>query len=238
MARINIEDSLFEDRHFQSFIVLMKSEIKAIGWWYKAAKVAQVYWKNNKELIPEEVFRFHKFPRALLDSGLLRKRENGYYFHGSEKNFAWIFSKVENGKKGGRPLKASDIIEKQETYDITYGKATNNPLTPSLTPSLTPTTKVVVEGAAAAVGDVFHVPSLIKQNLMALEGYPENIIHEVAKEAWLLYDASSDNNKNWARFLAHYFKNEKQKIRERILNDPEAANERMRKKYEGSEYEY
>lgn len=84
----------------------------------------------------------------------------------------------------------------------------------------------------------FSIPDKLMQDLKILESYPEKIICEVAKEAWLLYNASEDKGKNWHRFSAAYFKNEKQKIRERILNDPDEARERLIKKYEGSEYEF
>lgn len=84
----------------------------------------------------------------------------------------------------------------------------------------------------------FHIPEKLMQDLRMLESYPEKIIYEVAKEAWVLYNANDKPDKNWNRFSANYFKNEKQKIRERILNDPDAARERLIKKYEGSEYEF
>lgn len=47
--------------------------------------------------------------------------------------------------------------------------------------------------------------------------YPDAIIEEVRKDAWLQYLASDKKDKNWRRFVGHYFKNEKEKIRELIL---------------------
>lgn len=95
------------------------------------------------------------------------------------------------------------------------------------------------EEEANSIGcEVFSIPLRLMHDLKMLEGYPEKIITEVAKEAWLLYNASGDKKKDWKRFSAAYFKNEKQKIRERILNDPDEARERLIKKYEGSEYEF
>lgn len=137
MARLNIEDSLFSDSRFIDLCVRLKSEIKAIGWWVKVARLAQSYWKNGQELIPDSVYKFGKFPSALIDSGIIEKRENGYYLKGSEQFFAWIFSCVENGRKGGRPRKDVEIIVKHETHGITHEKPTQN--LPTLTP--TPTHK-------------------------------------------------------------------------------------------------
>ena len=84
----------------------------------------------------------------------------------------------------------------------------------------------------------FHIPDSVTQSIAMTEGYPAKIISEVAKEAWLIYNANDDKQKNWTRFLSYYFRNEKQKIRDRILNDDDLATERLIKKYEGSEYEF
>ena len=99
MARINIEDSLFSDSVFIKLCVLMKNQDKALGAWVRCCRLAQSFWKHDKKLIPIEVYEFNKFPPQLEASGLVTRCENGFYFHGSEKNFSWIFSKVENGKK-------------------------------------------------------------------------------------------------------------------------------------------
>lgn len=136
MARIDIEDSLFTNARFIKLCVLLKSEIKAIGYFVKVARVAQSYWKHDNGLIPEDVYIFNKFPKELVDSTLVVKRDNGYYLHGSERSFAWISSKVKNGKKGGRPLQPIEIIEDTITYVETYAKATNNPISTSISTSI------------------------------------------------------------------------------------------------------
>lgn len=80
MARINIEDSLFTDPCFIKLCMLMKSEIKAIGYWVKCARLAQEYWKRDKQLIPVEIYEWQKFPAYLEQSGIVIKNKNGYYF--------------------------------------------------------------------------------------------------------------------------------------------------------------
>lgn len=47
-------------------------------------------------------------------------------------------------------------------------------------------------------------------------GYPREIFDEFADEAWPLFEAQSDPNKNWKRFLTHYIKNSKHKIEDRM----------------------
>jgi len=115
---------------------MLKSEVKAIGWWVKVARLAQSYWKNNKELIPEAAYKFHRFPKELIDCKIVEKRLSGYYLCGSEENFAWIFSQVENGKRGGRPRQVANITQEQYNPNSTLAKPTANPPTPTPTPTL------------------------------------------------------------------------------------------------------
>jgi hypothetical protein len=142
MSRLNIEDSLFADARFMDFCVMLKSEVKAIGWWVKVARLAQSYWKNNKELIPEAAYKFHRFPKELIDCKIVEKRLSGYYLCGSEENFAWIFSQVENGKRGGRPRQVANITQEQHNPNSTLAKPTANPPTPTPTPTLLATATI------------------------------------------------------------------------------------------------
>lgn len=126
MARISIDDSLRDDPRFISCCVALNSKIKALGWWVELATVAQAYWKQNMSLIPEQVYNWNKFPKCFVESSLVEKRGAGYYLRGSERNFAWIFAQVENGKKGGRP---SQVIENKEntlTHGLTHEEPTAN----------------------------------------------------------------------------------------------------------------
>jgi len=128
VARINIEDSLFTDPYFMHLCALLKSDIKAIGYFVKIARLAQSFWKNGKQLIPKSIYEYQKFPSAITESKMVVLKENGYYLHGSEKNFAWIFSKRENGKLGGRPAKVIENKGISKTETITETEPTNNPL--------------------------------------------------------------------------------------------------------------
>lgn len=49
-------------------------------------------------------------------------------------------------------------------------------------------------------------------------GYPREIFDEIEKDAWLIFEASDDPKKEWGRFLSHYLKNEKEKIRDRLVD--------------------
>lgn len=63
----------------------------------------------------------------------------------------------------------------------------------------------------------FFISNKIMQTLKMVYQYPEEIINEVAKDAWLIYLGDPNPEKNWERFLTHYFKNEKEKIREKLI---------------------
>lgn len=147
MPRLNVEDRLFTDARFISLCVLLRSDVKALGWWVKVAFIAQSYWKNNKELIPFAVYKFGKFPKELIESGLIERRENGYYLVGSEEHFAWIFSKVENGKLGGKARASSYNKKKFVKRSDSDDEATSKPLPLShslpLLPAATPTNVVL-----------------------------------------------------------------------------------------------
>jgi hypothetical protein len=71
--------------------------------------------------------------------------------------------------------------------------------------------------SAQKIEDDFHVPDKIMRVLTMQYLYPENIITEIARDAWLIYISNKDPKKDWDRFIAHYFKNERDKIREKAI---------------------
>lgn len=75
----------------------------------------------------------------------------------------------------------------------------------------------------------FYVPEKIMQVLMTQLMYPVDVINEIAQDAWLIYLGNADPNKNWERFISHYFKNEKEKIRNTALS---ISNRKKENKYE------
>jgi hypothetical protein len=61
-----------------------------------------------------------------------------------------------------------------------------------------------------------ELPSDILETIKINFGYPDDIIEEFRKEAWLAYQASPRHDKNWKRFAANFFNNHKEKIRKAI----------------------
>lgn len=148
MARINIEDSLFADGRFILLSTILGSPETALGKLIFAYRLAQGYYIEGKN-IPADIFELSGF-ESLLKVGLARREEDGgYYIAGSEDQFRWIVSKIENGKKGGRPAKQKDkdlnnLQKPIANQQLTIAKAIDNlqetetePTKTLLTPTLT-----------------------------------------------------------------------------------------------------
>lgn len=208
MARVNIEDSLAHDERMKA-VIRKIGEGLAFGEWYRIARCAQRYWLEGCGPIPFGVWEISEFCNIFVDSGLVQKTECGYYLSGSSEHFAWIISKKENGKKGGRPRKNNDI-EKANGTELKANESYENPLT--LTPSLAPTHLIKKESSLisssvvtnkgkinhAEIVDVFNLelggvgrvkrfashsfsPEMIN-NFNILIGYPEFSTKELLKE--------------------------------------------------------
>ena len=72
----------------------------------------------------------------------------------------------------------------------------------------------------------FYIPEEIMQMLKMQFMYPEEIITEVSKDAWLVYIGTPEETRNWPRFLTRYFKNEKDKIGEKAIEISNRKKER------------
>lgn len=81
----------------------------------------------------------------------------------------------------------------------------------------------VAEGAIAIAKDInkakaieketSEIPSDILESIKITMQYPDEIIEEIQKDAWIKYQASSKPDKNWKRFFANYIVYEKEAIR-------------------------
>jgi hypothetical protein len=58
-----------------------------------------------------------------------------------------------------------------------------------------------------------EIPNDILQSIKITMQYPDEIIEEIRKDAWIKYQASDKPDKNWKRFIANYIVNEKEAIR-------------------------
>jgi len=63
----------------------------------------------------------------------------------------------------------------------------------------------------------FEIPNKIMQVLKIQHMYPESIITEVSRDAWLIFLGTDPATRKWDRFLTHYFVKEKEKILQKAI---------------------
>ena len=76
------------------------------------------------------------------------------------------------------------------------------------------------EEEKAATPPVNNSPDIPQDLMVTLKErcmYPEDVIREVANDAWIKFLGNPDKEKNWPRFIAHYFVNEKDSIRNFLI---------------------
>lgn len=70
------------------------------------------------------------------------------------------------------------------------------------------------------------IPQSLMLTLTTRFNYPENIVREVAEDAWLKFLVNQDPDKKWDRYLTYYFINEKESIRNFLSAKGKAAKEK------------
>ena len=100
MARLNIEDSIWNDpRYWQLEQKLGKLGASQLFVFWKTA---QAYWSNGKKLVPEKAFRLAGFSEEIINCELAERRPDGIYAKGAKKHFQWYFDSAEKRKTAGR----------------------------------------------------------------------------------------------------------------------------------------
>jgi hypothetical protein len=102
MARINFETRIYSEPGFQKLIEKLGSRILVKGWLIELWEVAQAYWVDGKQPIPEDIWIENEFPEALITCGFAKRTPSGIQARGSEANFSWILQKIEAGRNGGK----------------------------------------------------------------------------------------------------------------------------------------
>ena len=219
MARINIEDQLFTDGRFIQ-LANKHGNIKAIGMMVMAYRLAQTYWLKDRSLIPCDIFMFNESFDDIVAVGLAEKTGDKIYVCGSREQFDWVLIKTENGKKGGRPKTKT---KPNDNLNVTETKPNDKLTEPKRNPqsqSQSQTQSQVV------VGDDHEKETEEVWNQVQYSfGYPRDLFDEVVKDAYLIFLTQDPETRKWKRFLSHYFKNEKEKIRLKLaeLSNKESA---------------
>lgn len=119
MARINIEDSLYIDIRFQDLIRFCNNDIeKALGAFARLLIIGQQYWKKDRSLIPKHIWVSQRLNNGLIEVGLVEEKDHGFYVKGAEEAFAWIFSRTQNGQKGGKNKSTNDTNVDQNDTNV------------------------------------------------------------------------------------------------------------------------
>lgn len=162
MARINIDEKLYRDPRFLELAVKLGSAHTALGALVMAWTTAQDYWKHDSALIPLDAWEKQRLPTALVECGLARLEDGGYYMAGSKEYFQWLLTSVANGKKGGRKSSDTERPPENSNLEVTPGLGlgtqphpkpnhNHNPLVSSLSQE--------GEGSAELPLDLQHAPS-------------------------------------------------------------------------------
>lgn len=104
MARTNVEDDWFIDitDRRKDLIRLVAArpkdpEHEADGLALDAWRTAQRYWKDDKKLIPEDVWR-RRGLEPMIEADLAERRPGGIYVKGTEEQHDWLVKQTQAGK--------------------------------------------------------------------------------------------------------------------------------------------
>lgn len=144
MARINIEDSLWEDERFLDLVSKVGNVASAVGAVVLAFKLAQRFWVPDERPIPSVRFRSIPFSSDLISTGLARESDDGAFIHvsGSKDQFSWLTQRSKAGRENKGKKRERKLNGTKRNKTELNG---SNPPSPSLTPSL-PLSPVFSEG--------------------------------------------------------------------------------------------
>jgi hypothetical protein len=75
-----------------------------------------------------------------------------------------------------------------------------------------------ISSSPPSIIETGDIPHPLMLTLTTRFNYPENIVREVAEDAWLKFLVNQDPDKKWDRYLTYYFINEKDSIRNFLIN--------------------
>lgn len=101
MARINIEDSLFEDPRFFNLAVKLGSRETALGALVLAWRVAQKCFVSSDRFIPLELWNKRQLKNEIIESELATVSDRFVKMVGIEEQFIWLLQRQKAGQKGG-----------------------------------------------------------------------------------------------------------------------------------------
>jgi hypothetical protein len=246
MAQINVKDDLYFKAEWFNLLIKLGSADMAIGALVRVWKVAQIYWYPKRELIPIEIWESQQLNSEVINCGLAVHREGGIYARGTEDCCDWMFVQLEKSRKAGlrsaesrknKTLEDSTQVEKFANYSTCVKNSANSSTQANLITITSVSSNFNKKEEEESPTASLKIPSKILNTIKMNEGYPDTVIEEIRKDAELIFIGKPELDKNWTRFIAHYFKHEKQKIREVILKIAKSEKELSKQKEIDEEFE-
>lgn len=101
MARINVEDTLYQDRRFFELMMRLKDMDKALGCLVRAWVLAQKWYLKPEKGIPIGEWETQQIPNEIIEVGLADRVDGYVFIRGADAQFAWLTQRVEAGRNGG-----------------------------------------------------------------------------------------------------------------------------------------
>ncbi len=111
MARINVDEEYWADPRRMRLAIKLGNEFMADGAMLNAWKLAERFWfeRDGGEVqnkpIPLDAWTAAGLDDSIVEVGFAVKTDEGIYVKGTKERFAWRATRIENGKRGGRPKK-------------------------------------------------------------------------------------------------------------------------------------
>ncbi len=142
MARINIEDSIYQDIRFHDLTKRLDGGIDAaLGALVRAWSLAQKWYLKNDRTIPFDEWTKCRLPKEIIEVGLASLIDDSVRMAGADQHFAWLIQKSEAGKKS---VNARSTHVQHTLTHVDGRRAHSLPLV--LTPTLTKTLALAEEG--------------------------------------------------------------------------------------------
>lgn len=109
MARITIDESLFNDERFINLEKKLKSSAEALGLYTIILFIAQKHWINHRSIPKESIDVSSKYIEVLVEVKLAERLPNGnIYIVGSKRAFEFL-DKWKEKKEAQRTSKVSEL---------------------------------------------------------------------------------------------------------------------------------
>lgn len=140
MARINIEDSIYQDARFVDLCAKLGGIDIALGAVVRAWSIAQKHYLSpvSSRLIPLAEWKKARLRDEILDCGLAELREQGVYVCGAEEQFAWLIQRQNAGKSKKTRKKKETKAPASSRQRVEAGGNGSKPLPLPLSPSPSP----------------------------------------------------------------------------------------------------